>query len=294
MIYHVSHTSRVTYGAPVDLARFAIRLKPAAWPGQALRDYRMVVSPQPARLTEGFGPFHVNSTLVSFDAPLEELVVTSEFRMEVWPLAIPEDDGTTLAQVRAAALQVGELGDFAPAQFLFGSRIVVIEPEICAWAAPMLADDQSGILGAIKALCAEIYRSFAYTPGVTASDTPPVDAFRARHGVCQDFAHVMIAALRAYGIPAAYVSGYLRTEPPPGQPRLVGADAMHAWVDVWCGPSIGWVAIDPTNDRPAGEDYVTIGMGRDYADVAPVDGVFVGSPAHEMTTAVDVIPEGEV
>lgn len=292
MIYHVRHTSQVTYGTPVDLARFAIRLKPAPWRGQALLDYRMEVAPAPSRIVEGFGPFHVNSTLVSIDEPLEELTVTSEFRVELSPVALPADDGMTVAETRAEALRVGELGDFAPAPYLFGSRIVALEPEIGRWAAPIL-DSGAGVLAAVKALCVEIHRAFAYEPGVTASDTPPIEAFRARHGVCQDFAHVMIAALRAHGIPAAYVSGYLRTEPPPGQPKLIGADAMHAWVNAWCGPAIGWVAIDPTNDRLADEDYVTVGMGRDYADIAPVDGVFVGSPVHEVATAVDVTPEGE-
>lgn len=291
MIYHVSHTSQVTYGTPVDLARFAMRLKPASWPGQTLLDYRMEVSPAPARMADSFGPYHVNSTLVSIDERLEELTVTSEFRVEVAASPLPRDDGTTIREARSAALHVGGLDNFAPAPFLFGSRIVELESEITAWAAPLL-DPGAGVLDAITALCGAIHSEFAYTPGVTESDTPPIEAFHARHGVCQDFAHVMIAALRGHGLPAAYLSGYLRTEPPPGQPKLVGADAMHAWVNVWCGPGIGWVAIDPTNNRLADADYVTVAMGRDYADIAPVDGVFVGQPAHEMTSGVDVTPEG--
>ena len=290
MIYQVNHTSRVRYGAPVDLARFAIRLKPAPWPGQTLLSYRMDVSPVPAHLMEGFGPYQVNNTVVSIDERLQELVVTSAFRMEVTSPHGVIDEGTDIATVRSAALRVGDIGTFAPAPFLYGSRVVELEPEIGAWAAPMLGDD-AGILRAIRALCAKIHAEFVYLPGVTDSDTPPLEAFRARHGVCQDFAHVMIAALRWYGIPAAYISGYLRTEPPPGRPRLVGADAMHAWVNVWCGTTLGWVAIDPTNDRMVDQDYVTVAMGRDYADIAPVDGVFVGTPVQKMTTGVDVIPE---
>ncbi|AZI36267.1 transglutaminase-like protein [Caenibius tardaugens NBRC 16725] len=290
MIYQVNHTSRVRYGAPVDLARFAIRLKPASWPGQTLLSYHMDVSPVPTHLAEEFGPYQVNNTLVSIDERLQELVVTSVFRMEVTPPPGIVDDGTDIATVRSAALRVGDIATFAPAPFLYGSRVVELEPEIGAWAASMLGDT-AGIVPAIRALCSKIHAEFTYLPGVTDSDTPPLEAFRARHGVCQDFAHVMIAALRWYGIPAAYVSGYLRTEPPPGRPRLVGADAMHAWVNVWCGPRLGWVAIDPTNDRMVDQDYVTVAMGRDYADIAPVDGVFVGTPVQKMTTGVDVIPE---
>ena len=290
MIYNVRHMSRVTYGAPVDLARFNIRLKPIAWPGQTLLNYGMTITPQPSQIVESVGPYLVNTTLIALEIPLSELVVTSEFRIEVLGSGEIVDSGATVAQVRRAALDSRDLGNLAPAPYLFASRIVALEPEIGTWAAHILADD-AAILPAIKALASNIHASFAYKPGATGSDTPPIDAFHARHGVCQDFAQVMIAALRMHGVPAAYVSGYLRTEPPPGQPRLVGADAMHAWVNVWCGPEVGWIAVDPTNDQLADDGYVVVAMGRDYADVAPVDGVFVGSSAQRMAVAVDVIPQ---
>jgi transglutaminase-like putative cysteine protease len=133
-----------------------------------------------------------------------------------------------------------------------------------------------------------VHREFVYQPGVTTSATSPEEAFASRRGVCQDFAHVMIVALRSQGVPAAYASGYLRTVPPPGKPRLVGADAMHAWVMVWCGRELGWVGFDPTNDCLARGDHILIAMGRDYADVAPIDGTFVGSPVQSLTSSVDV------
>ena len=121
-------------------------------------------------------------------------------------------------------------------------------------------------------------------------DTSPREAFAQRRGVCQDFTHVMIAALRGIGIPAGYASGFLRTFAPPGKPRLEGADAMHAWVQAWVGQDMGWVEFDPTNNQPAGVDYITIGYGRDYSDVAPVRGALRSAGGHESKQAVDVIP----
>lgn len=290
MIYNVRHISRVTYGAPVELARFNIRLKPIAWPGQTLLGYGMTITPQPAQLVESAGPYLVNTSLIALEMPLSELVATSEFRVEVLGPPTVVDSGTSVAQLRRQALDSRDLGNLAPGAYLFASRIVALEAEIGAWAARFLAD-HAPILPAIRALASEIHANFTYQPGVTGSHTRPLDAFHARHGVCQDFAQIMIAALRMHGVPAAYISGYLRTEPPPGQPRLIGADAMHAWVNVWCGSKMGWIAVDPTNDQLADDGYVVVAMGRDYADVAPVDGVFVGSSAQRMQVAVDVIPQ---
>jgi transglutaminase-like putative cysteine protease len=137
---------------------------------------------------------------------------------------------------------------------------------------------------------AKFRAEFRFDGGATGTDTPPAVAFAARHGVCQDFAHILIVAARAWGLPAAYVSGYLRTLPPPGQPRLAGADAMHAWVNLWCGEELGWIGFDPTNDMIAGSDHIFVAMGRDYADVAPMDGVFHGAAGQAMEVAVDVLP----
>ena len=123
----------------------------------------------------------------------------------------------------------------------------------------------------------------------SAWSTPLGEVFEKRHGVCQDFAHVMIAGLRGLGLPAAYVSGYLRTIPPPGQPRLQGADATHAWVSVWCGEGIGWIGFDPTNDLLVENDHIILAIGRDFSDVSPVDGIIVGSRKQKLNVAVDVL-----
>ena len=129
-----------------------------------------------------------------------------------------------------------------------------------------------------------------FDPDATTVDTPPAEAFARRHGVCQDFAQVMIACLRGIGIPAGYVSGFLRTNPPPGKPRLEGADAMHAWVRAWCGWQTGWVEFDPTNAIPAGTDHIVAARGRDYGDVAPVKGILRIAGDQTTEHAVDVLP----
>jgi len=182
---------------------------------------------------------------------------------------------------------VRDLSPHAPAPYLFASRIAGMSTDIAEWAAPYLAAGQN-VVPAAKALMAAVHSGFAYRTGATDARTPPEQAFVAREGVCQDFAHIMIMALRSQGIAAAYASGYLRTLPPPGQPRLVGADAMHAWVNVWCGKALGWIGFDPTNNCLARQDHIQIGMGRDYADVAPIDGIFIGMDVQEMETEVDV------
>jgi transglutaminase-like putative cysteine protease len=138
-----------------------------------------------------------------------------------------------------------------------------------------------------------VYNDFRYDPGATEVSTPVWQAFDARHGVCQDFAQIMISGLRGLGLPTAYVSGYLRTIPPEGQPRLEGADATHAWISVWCGAEAGWIGFDPTNDILAADDHIVLANGRDYADVAPIDGVILAAGAQTLTVEVDVVPEEE-
>jgi transglutaminase-like putative cysteine protease len=134
-----------------------------------------------------------------------------------------------------------------------------------------------------------IHQDFQFDAHATTVATPLEQVFHQRRGVCQDFAHLQIACLRALGLPARYVSGYLETSPPPGQTKLVGADASHAWIQLWCGP-VGWADLDPTNDILPGERHITLAWGRDFADVSPLRGVLVGSGSHQLTVAVDVTP----
>ena len=286
MIYSVQHVSTVTYAAPVTQAQFNLRLAPWPWRGQELHRHTLKITPLPDVRKDQIGPYCVNTTHVGFTSAIDSLEVVSEFTVAIEPSPVP-DDGPSAAQVRAEALEVNSLSALSPAPYLFASRIAGIDSDIGEWANGHLLSD-AGIVASAASLMRAINGQFTYREGVTSSSTPPEQAFASREGVCQDFAHVMIMALRSHGIPAAYVSGYLRTLPPPGKPKLVGADAMHAWVNVWCGLDLGWIGFDPTNDCLAREDHILIGMGRDYADVSPIDGTFIGDAPQTMVSSVDV------
>lgn len=295
MIYQILNLTEIAYSAPVSLARFNLRLRPAEWPNQRLLSYSVAIDPHPLAIREEQGPYLVNSSRLVIDGVIRALRIESKLRVEVLPPAVdPESvSSPSIAAIRTAALGHCELNATSPCSYLFASPIAVPAGEISAWARPLLADGQSVIAGG-KALMAAIYKEFKYESGATNSYTPPLEAFRARHGVCQDFAHVMIIAARAHGIPAAYISGYLRTLPPPGKARLVGADAMHAWVSLWCGAELGWIGFDPTNNVIVRGDHIFTAMGRDYTDVSPLDGVFRGGGKQKMKVSVDVAPEDEV
>ena len=291
MIYNVRHLTTVRYASLVRLARLNIRLRPAAWPGQSLRDYTLSVKPAPADVQEEQGPFIVNRSRVTIREPLSTLVIESRFQVAVDEPSLLLDSmtGPTIEQVRELAVDGDNLAALSPAHYLYCSPIAAFVPEIAVWAQGCFPPGAS-VIAAGRALMAAIDAEFRFDGTATRPDTPPAEAFRQRRGVCQDFAHIMIIAARAFGIPAAYVSGYLRTRPPPGAARLVGADAMHAWVNLWCGNDLGWVGFDPTNALIAGTDHIFVAMGRDYSDVAPLDGVFHGGGGQAMRVAVDVEP----
>ncbi|WP_242129737.1 transglutaminase family protein [Sphingobium sp. Sx8-8] len=294
MIYHIRHRTIVHYDAPVQLARFNLRLRPAPWPGQWTSDYHLAVDPAPASIESRPSAWPVHVARIEIDSPLHQISIESSFRAGVQggaPIE-PQDDDPVVGAVAEAALAARDMGSAAPAPFLYPSPRVPLLPQVGDWASALLAPGRP-IVGAALDLAQRIKAEFAYVSGATDATTPVGDAFAARHGVCQDFAHVMVAALRWFGLPAAYVSGYLRTDPPPGMPRLVGADAMHAWVMLWCGPTRGWIGFDPTNGVIAGDGHLFVAMGRDYADVAPMDGLFVGGGGQTIQVMVDVMPEEE-
>jgi transglutaminase-like putative cysteine protease len=173
-------------------------------------------------------------------------------------------------------------------QFTFESPRIRIRPEFAAYALESFTPKRP-MLEALLDLTTRIHRDFRFDSKVTNVRTPPEDVFRKRRGVCQDFAHVQIACLRSLNLPARYVSGYLRTYPPPGRPRLVGADASHAWVSSYC-PGVGWVDLDPTNNVVPSDGHVTLAWGRDYGDVSPLRGLILGGGAHTVKVSVDVEP----
>jgi len=290
--YRVRQDSRMHYRNGVSDARLNLRLRPAAWPGQTVRDFTMVLDVPPTERMDGPGPYLSHVTTLRYDKRLTSLRIVTEFTADLAPLPVPQAT-PVLDELRQLAADARTLGPLAPAAYLYGASMTPLDEVIGAWAAPDLLP-AAPVLDAARALAARIHREFAYAPGVTTSRTLPAEAFAAKAGVCQDFAHVLIVALRMHGIPAGYVSGYLRTLPPAGRPRLVGADAMHAWAAVYCGPAAGWIGIDPTNNSLAQEDHIVLGMGRDYADVTPVNGVFVGGGRQRTDFRVDVVPVDDI
>jgi transglutaminase-like putative cysteine protease len=196
--------------------------------------------------------------------------------------------GPEWQSVRNVAFEATSLGPSSPIGYVFGSPLVPVQQPITEYAS-LSFPKGAGILAGGVDLMHRIRTQFKYDPKATVIATPLKEVFEKRHGVCQDFAHVMIAGLRGLGLPAAYVSGYLRTIPPPGKPRLQGADATHAWVTLWCGEAMGWVGLDPTNDLVVENDHIVLAVGRDFSDVSPVDGIIVGSHKQKLGVAVDVL-----
>lgn len=293
MIYTIRHVTRFAYAEPVGFARCNLRLHPIDWPGQELIDYKLTVAPAGRTSAAPAQAGLANVTRLIVDQPVTALCIESTARVAVDRLVpVPDAGDPSLAQIAAMARASGDPSPAGPAPYLYPSPRIPLDPAIAAWCAADLDPERNGLDAGI-ALAQRIQREFTFDSAATLVDTPPAQAFAQRKGVCQDFAQIMIAGLRAAGLPAAYASGYIRTLPPPGEARLVGADATHAWVLLWCGPARGWVGLDPTNGIWMAGDHIVLGVGRDYADIAPVDGVVLGSGAQEMSVAVDVEPVDE-
>lgn len=290
MIYDVRHVTRFDYGAPVRFARCNLRLRPILWSGQRLDSYRLSIMPfgrtAPVRAEAGLA----NVLRLVIDEPVRHLTIESAFRVVIDRLVpVPSADDPTLAEVAQAARASRDGSAAGPAAYLFASPQIPLDADIAAWCAQDLPPDRPAPEAAI-ALARRIQRDFTFDPTATLVDTSPRDAFLKRGGVCQDFAQIMISGLRAAGVPAAYVSGYIRTIPPPGAERLVGADATHAWVLIWAGERLGWIGVDPTNGIWMAGDHIVMAIGRDYAEIAPIDGIMLGSGAQKLTVSVDVAP----
>lgn len=293
MLYDVSHRTRFHYSHPVRFTRCNLRLEPVRWDGQELEGYVLEVTPRASLADMRSAGYPANLVRLVVEQAAREVIIESRFRMRV-DRAAPDvrDDDPSVAVVAAAARASSDLSPTGPANYLASSPLIPLEPAITEWAALDVRPDR-GIVDLGYALARRIHDEFRYDGNATVTDTPPLEAFNARHGVCQDFAQIMIAGLRAHGLPAAYVSGYLRTIPPPGKPRLVGADATHAWVMLWCGPDRGWLGFDPTNACAMASDHIVTAIGRDYSDVSPIDGVFFGQGAQRSEVEVDVEPVEE-
>jgi transglutaminase-like putative cysteine protease len=288
VIYDIRHVTTYAYESPVSFARCSLRLEPRSGDGQQLVSHSVDIRPQPADRTVRRDFFGTHTENVLIETPHRTLRVDSKSRVSVFRQAPPRDAASPAWEsVREAAFAATSLGPASPVGYVFPSHLVPVLPSLTEYAGVSFPTGGSILAGAVD-LMHRIRAGFKYDSKATVISTPLTEVFEKRHGVCQDFAHVMIAGLRGLGLPAAYVSGYLRTIPPPGKPRLQGADATHAWVSLWCG-EMGWIGFDPTNDILVENDHIVLAVGRDFSDVSPVDGIIVGSRKQKLNVAVDVI-----
>jgi transglutaminase-like putative cysteine protease len=288
VIYDIRHLTTYAYEHPVSFARCSLRLEPKSGDGQELVSHSVEIRPRPADRTARYDFFGTHTESVLIETPHRHLRIDSRSRVKVARLApgraAPSPSWET---VRDVAFEATSLGPSSPIGYIFASPLVPVLAPVTAFAAASFPPVGGALAGAVD-LMHRIRNQFRYDPKATVISTPLVEVFEKRHGVCQDFAHLMIAGLRGLGLPAAYVSGYLRTIPPPGKPCLQGADATHAWVSLWCGAELGWIGFDPTNDLLVENDHIELAVGRDFSDVSPVDGIIVGSRKQKLGVAVDV------
>ncbi|EIE48913.1 transglutaminase [Salipiger aestuarii] len=292
-IYDIRLRIAYSYDSPAAAQRTLLRILPRNIAGQQQLLSGVVTSdPAPDYRLDDIDFFGNPTVEVAHEARLSEV----DFQFEGRVLRHAPGDGLDLScGLRALPREIAQINSIAPTSphhFLGASPRLRHEPEIAAFARECVSDSMS-TLEAAEALSLALNTLFDFDSGATEVTTTPIDAFRARRGVCQDISQVMITALREIGIPAGYVSGFLRTLPPEGQPRLEGADAMHAWVRAWCGTDAGWVEFDPTNAIRAGLDHVIVGFGRDYSDVAPSKGSLRSEGGHDTRHMVDVVPVDE-
>lgn len=289
MIYDIRHVTTYNYESPVSFARCSLRLEPITSPGQHLVSHHVEIKPIPASRTTRTDFFGTATETVLIETPHRTLRIDSRSRVYV-ERTVParSDDSPAWENVREASYKSADLGAASPIGYVFASPLVPLLADVTAYAAVSFTPGR-GMLEATIDLMHRIRTEFRYDPKATVISTPLQEVLEKRHGVCQDFAHIMISGLRGLGLPAAYVSGYLRTIPPPGQARLQGADATHAWASVWCGKQLGWVGFDPTNDILVENDHIILAVARDFSDVSPVDGVIIGARKQKLAVGVDVL-----
>lgn len=291
MKLRVEHITAYAYTPSVVTAQHMAHLTPATHATQRCVRHTITVSPTPAAVTETRDVYGNTRTFFSLKSVHEALTVTAESEVHTLPPPIPLSH-LTWEHTRERFRYHAHAAYDAAAEFVFASPFVPRHPDFLAYARPSFAPGLPLLLAA-RDLMDRIHTDFTYASQSTEVNTPAVEALAQRKGVCQDFAHIMIACWRAMGLPARYVSGYMLTKPPPGKPRLVGSDASHAWVSVYV-PDMPegqrWCDFDPTNNRAPGEDYVTLGSGRDFADVSPMRGVIHGGAHHTLDVRVTVEP----
>jgi len=289
MKYKITHKTSYQYTDLVPVCQNVVRLTPRNDARQACTYHRLIVLPSPGNVHRRSDYFGNAVHDFSIHERHRLLSVTAVSKVEVRPVSVPEPSASPAwEEVRDALAVAASPGDLEACEFCFDSPRAGRDAELADYARPSFPPGRP-VLAAAAELNARIHADFTYDPTATDTQTPWQEVFRHRRGVCQDLAHVTIGCLRSLGLAARYVSGYLRTVPPPGRPRLVGADASHAWLSVY-GGDLGWIDLDPTNNLLPSDEHITLAWGRDYADVAPIRGMFVGGGSHQLFVSVDVAP----
>lgn len=285
MKYTLRHTTRYHYSAPVTLCHSEARVLPRETPHQQCGDSQLLISPAPQVQSERSDIFGNRVLYFAMEEVHQTLDVTVVTSLNTQPLAaLPSVSPNWESVVH----QLSQDNSFDVQLYRLDSPFIRRNDELVAFAHSCFTPGRP-IVDAALSLNKLIHTIFEYDPSFTTLATPLSEVLANRRGVCQDFAHLAIGALRSVGLAARYVSGYLETQPPPGQPRLIGADASHAWLATWI-PDWGWLALDPTNGTMAGEQHPVLAWGRDYADVAPLKGVMNGGGEHRLEVEVDVMP----
>ncbi len=295
--YHVLHETRYDYEGAVSLSQQQVHLSPRILPWQQINEQRIDIQPVPSWRRDGSDAFGNPVSWISFHTPHDPLLIRSVMSVSITPHK-PANLARSLPwEVVRDRLDYDATPplaeDLDAVRFLFESPHVRVKHELEHYAADCFPAGRPILLGA-QALMDKIFREFEFDPEATTFSTPVLEVLEKKRGVCQDFAHLMIACLRSLGLSARYVSGYLLTRPPPGKPRLIGADASHAWVSVYTpGSDDGWVDFDPTNNLLPDTEHITVAVGRDFSDISPLRGTILGGGNAEPEVAVTVVPLDE-
>jgi len=291
--YHVVHETSYLYESPVSVSRQHLHLTPRDCSWQSCIAHQISIDPEPTLSLSRVDHFGNPVQQFAIEAPHSRLNVRAESIIDVRPhlIDVVLADSLPWEQARQALAYGTRPVRLEANGFLFESPYVRVKHEFAAYARPCFTPKRP-LLEAVNALMNLIHAEFKFDPEATTVSTPVLKILENKRGVCQDFAHLMLACLRSLGLAARYVSGYLLTQPPPGKPRLVGADASHAWVSVYCPDADGerWVDFDPTNNLLPDTQHITLAWGRDFGDVSPLRGVILGGDAHELDVAVTVTP----
>ena len=288
MKYDITHATTYQYRDAVSVSHHILRLTPRNLRHQRCLSHDAHIDPKPAVSQPHYDYFGNAVSFVTVEGPHRCLVVTASSRVSLTRPSLPlpaETPAWETVRESGRGEQIGLALDAS--EFIFDSPLVKSTDDFADYARPSFTKDRPS-LEAVLDLTARIHHDFKFDPKATTIATPLEDVFQHRRGVCQDFAQFQIACLRSLGLPARYVSGYLETNPPPGQPRLAGADASHAWVSFYCH-GLGWIDVDPTNNLLPATHHITVAWGRDYSDVSPLRGVILGSGEHTLNVAVDVV-----